>query len=277
MKYTNRGNITLFVVIAIIIISAFFITGGLFTYKYSNPDTNGAFIPLSPTPHKKDESLQIHVFPFLFLTPTPTPNASGTGTNAQCPISVPNNITSITSTLSKNFGIQLTGSDVSLARADDVFSTVCLLFQSKMYSHWLNSLNNPIPVDLEPGNCFGHASAISGIVLYGACGGFIDRFTTTHELGHMVAFRNPNLYNDYLSHVWPQTLPTWDCQLDYGPGPWPGECFADMMGEYLVYPQWRESVGGAPPGPSTLSDYPTTYSSYYNFARDKIFGGITYF
>ncbi|SRR5258708_2065950 len=209
------------------------------------------------------------------LTPTPTPR--GSGNPVQCSISAGSNVSLISSTIAKQFGIHVTGNDQTQSRMTTLYSTLCLLFKSTKYAQLIKSQTSPIAISLQPGNCFGHASASTGINLYGSCGSVIDRFIITHELGHMLMFRNPSVYNDWYSHVWPATLPTWDCQLDYGPGPWPAECFADMIGEYLVYPQWREAVGGRPSGSATLSNFPTTYASYYNFARDKIFGGVKYF
>lgn len=77
-KNPDKGNITLYVIIAIILVSGFFLTGGLFNYKFTNQQTPGTFLPLSPSPDASQKSIQFHSFKFLYLTPTPTPGG-GTG------------------------------------------------------------------------------------------------------------------------------------------------------------------------------------------------------
>lgn len=76
----HQGNAAVYAIIAIVVLAGFFLTGGLFNYKYTNQQTPGTFVPLTPPPDTSQKSIQFHSFRFLYLTPTPTPNSiSGTG------------------------------------------------------------------------------------------------------------------------------------------------------------------------------------------------------
>jgi len=256
-RFFNKGDASLLIIA--IILAGIFLTG-IFSPFY----TDIPFIPTS-TPA---------------LSPTPT-SSSG----LSCLLPIPNDIPTIQSSLKKNYGINLIGSQLGLSdglkKAQDAFTALCLLAKSPDFMKNLGSLTNNITVNIaDPtkGDCAGHSDYATGIVMSGfKCFGINNIFLLIHELGHQIAFRNPNIYNKYLTQVYnggSGALPTWNCQLDYGPGPWPGECFADMIGEYVVWTKLKYTNIYTTTVP--FPEFTTTYSKYYAFARDNIFGKIEY-
>ena len=193
--------------------------------------------------------------------------------------------------LSTQFKINLAGA-ADATWATETYNTMCALSKAPTYFSRLTAAG-PITVTLNPGGCgSGHADASTGVELYGFCDPNYNRFILTHELGHMFSFRNPTVYAAFLSGPYATDghyLPTWDCQVhSFDPntgaplasGPYDGdqqaECWADMIGEYLMYFNLRETVGGAPAGTADFKQYPTQYADYYNFAKNNLFGGVTY-
>lgn len=235
--------------------------------------------------------------------PTIPPECAGSQVSA-CPDPLPQNasIDSVKSTVLTKYGINLTGS-ISLPRAEDVYNTMCLLSQSSKYMSLLGSQNNTIQVDTQsPDACGGQRMSNNLINIYGWCGdlSYANRLLLVHEFGHVLDNKNPSLYNSFLNTVYgdptnPHTIPVHNCLWDYDRfgqvGPYPHECFSDMIGEYLVYKNWRVVFAQAPDplGPSdpynpngpldrTFPEYATDphYANYYSFAKTNIFGGVEY-
>lgn len=203
-------------------------------------------------------------------------NTGNTGTAAVCNTPVPNGYDAIKNALLSQFKINLTGiADVNWAA--ETYNTVCALSKAPTYYSKLIA-QGPIGVALHSGGCgSGHASSDVGVDLYGFCNKDYNRYILAHELGHMYAFRNPAAYQSFLDTIWGKapSLPTWDCQIHFGDGSIPPECWAAMIGEYLIWFNLRETVGGAPAGTPDFKQYPTQYSAYYNFAKN-LFGGVVY-
>ncbi len=173
-----------------------------------------------------------------------------------------------------------------LGKAKPIYETLALVTQPPSdYGNLLGLPKQQVNIVLHGGSsCAGHASGDGTLDYYGWCyPDVINRFMMLHELGHMIAFRNPVLYWKDFFLSWlvlsfsNKNLPTYNCQLDYGPGPWGAECWADMIGEYVVYPSYRNTVSGRPYGPSNFLDFPTFANGfYYNFARDHIYKGLQF-
>lgn len=224
-----------------------------------------------------------------------TQSSSGGDTaGTQCTTTPPIDPAQLKQKLISDYGINPTGAAYNFQIGQATFNTMCILKQYGKYWGLLGSQSKNITIDFEgpfSGSCFGHADAASGLILYGQsiCNTAIDRFILIHELGHMLRFRNDALFVKWLKDVYKTgadakprhgyiSLPTWDCQLDYGIGPFAEECFPDMIASYLTYKQWRENVSGNPTGPGLtdiFTQYPTEYSDYYNWAHDNIFGDLT--
>ena len=180
--------------------------------------------------------------------------------------------------------------DTNADWATQTYNTMCALAKSPTYFAKLTA-QGTINIAFHGGDCgSGHTGDNSGdgyndpygVAIFGFCHPPFNRFLLTHELGHLYSFRNPGMYQDFLRTVWSTgaTLPTFNCLHDYDSrgyrGPYDAECWADMIGEYLVYFDVRDTVGGIPRGSYDFKTYPTQYSVYYNFARDKLFGGVQY-
>lgn len=188
------------------------------------------------------------------------------------------------------FKINLKG-DANTPWAIETYNTLCALSKASAYYSKLVA-QGPISVTLHGGNCgSGFTSASAGITLRGFCNKDYNRYILAHELGHMYGFRNPSVYTSFLNGPYktnPAFLPVWDCQIHsfdnlgnpLPSGPFSGdqrqECWAAMIGEYSVWFDLRQTVGGAPAGSADFKQYPTTYSSYYNWAKDNLFGGVVY-
>lgn len=187
-------------------------------------------------------------------------------------------------------GINLTG-DLYLngdpyGKAKPLYELLSLVTQPpSKFGTLLGLPKNQITIVLHAsGGCAGHASGSGRLDYYGWCGNeTVNKFMMLHELGHMIAFRNPSLYwlkffIPYIAMPLPfRFMPTFNCQFDYGLGPWPAECFADMVGEYVFYPTYRVTVSGRPSGPRNFLGFPDFASRfYYNFARDNIYNGLDF-
>lgn len=212
----------------------------------------------------------------------------------QCNIPIPaGGYDAIKAALLTNFKIDL-GGDKNVNWADEEYNTVCTLAKAPAYYSKLTA-DGPIAVTLHTGDgCGGGHSGNNGkdpygVSLTGYCTGFdtakdYNRFLLAHELGHMYNFRNQSVYNLFDSTVWghSSTLPTYNCQHDYDNpstgehGPYEAECWADMIGEYLVWFDIRATVGGVPTGTKDFKQYERSYGAYWNFARDHLFGGIIF-
>lgn len=213
------------------------------------------------------------------------------GPGGTCATPAPGSVAGIQQVLASKYKIGLQGNP-DLTWATDTYNTICALGNSQAFYSKLTQQGS-IPLTLTQGSCnaaHGFASASSGVQLWGTCSAVYTRFILGHELGHIFSFRNPDLYNQYLNGPWAlhhASIPTWNCQihsfdangapLTSGPyqGDQPNECWADMLGEYLVYFTFRSTVGGAPAGSPDFKQYPTQYADYYNFAK-RLFGGVTY-
>jgi len=213
-------------------------------------------------------------------------DASG-GCSQQCDIQAPNDLQTIKTGLLAD-GIIITGDELDIPNATEVYNTWCLLKKSSKYLQLLGAKSDPIEVRFKhtyesQGShafpCAGFSSAVIKprfIELYGAqgsaCATYRLDFLIAHELGHQIRFKNPDIYNKWYSTAYNPSFPTWNCQKDYGPGPWPEECFPDMIAEYVFYKKWEMFT--EPPQP--FLEMKTTYLTMYTFTRDNIFGGTEY-
>lgn len=182
-------------------------------------------------------------------------------------------------------------------RTKETYDTIALISQApSLFGQLLKLPQQPIRITYHSGGCAGHASYNGHVDIYGHCLTDTDRFMLTHELSHEIAFRNPDLINKFYNSFpfllnpvgrvpFPFIiLPTYNCQLDYGPGgPFPGECFADTIGEYPVYHTYRNTVSGPFGIPLPLyveqrsfETFKGAYANYYNFAKDNVYGGLAF-
>lgn len=170
-------------------------------------------------------------------------------------------------------------------KAKLVFDTLALATrQPSRYGSLLGLPKNTILISFYDGPCKGHASTNGIVNLYGfgSCGTGVAQFMLLHELGHEIAFRNPNLYQKFANQFpFPllvfYRLPTYNCEFDYGIGPFQAECFADMVGEYVVYKYYRNTVGGRPfYFEATFSSFKNLFAPFYNFAKDNIYNGVEF-
>lgn len=176
--------------------------------------------------------------------------------------------------LTKN-KIDLQG-DPDLAWANQTLTTMCKLSSSPTFNTLLTAQGN-IVIRFHTGSCvIGNADMNTGIDLTGSCDPQLNRAVLVHELAHMIAFRNPAIFNSYLSTVWPSQIPTYNCQTHFGSGPTAAECFADGVAENVVYSYLRITSGGLPAGNPTFPEYPTTYASYYNLMNTSVFGSVSF-
>jgi hypothetical protein len=245
---------------------------------------------ICPTPDAGSKTLQVKSCYVITSTPIPGQNATPppgqnptpgpTGKPAQCNISQPTDYNSAKAALSR-LKINLVGT-TNTGWAIETFNSVCLLSKSSQYFSRLTA-RGTITVNLHAGGCSGgFASASNGLDMYGFCDKRYNRYLLGHELGHMFAFRNPSVYNQYVNTVWPVSIPTWNCTIHWRDGPTPPECFADLVGEYLSWSFLRGQVGPIPGGEQPFKSYPTgyyntrTHINYYGFGKNTIFGGIEY-
>lgn len=189
-------------------------------------------------------------------------------------------------------GITLTG-DLSLngdpnGKIAQIFNTIQLVSQPP--SQFLQLLKLPttrVTINVGATGCGGHSN-YNGVDYFGWCNNAsVNRFILLHELGHVIAFRNPALFgkfyiegllNSFFSSIFnPSTLPTFNCRYDYGIGPYPGECWADSVGEYVTYPYYRNTVSGNPQGPYNFANFPSFAGGfYYNFMSTDVYKGADY-
>jgi len=189
----------------------------------------------------------------------------------------PSDYESIRQSLSTNFQINLTG-DADANWASQAHVTICKLNQSSNLSTQLFG-SSPINLNFTSDSCTnlrGNADMATGITITGTCDNYLNRAILVHELGHMYAFRNPSVYNNFLNTVWPAQIPTYNCQIHYGDGPTAAECFADGFAENVVYSYLRLTLEDQPAGETTFPEYPTTYSNYYNSFNTNAFAGETF-
>jgi len=183
----------------------------------------------------------------------------------------------------------------SAAKIQATYDTIALITQDPSKLGTLLKLpQKPLTFYFNDGDCSGHAYGVGDVAVNGNCLTDTNRFILTHELGHEIAFRNPDLINKFYSQfpflflsyprgiMPPFVLPTFNCQMDYGWGPFPGECFADTVGEYPVYHTYRNTYtlfGVHLPiyvEQRSFMTFKTVYFNYYNFAKDNIYGGLAY-
>lgn len=171
-------------------------------------------------------------------------------------------------------------------KAKSIYEVVALVTQPPSdFGRLLGLPQKQINIVLHSGGgCAGHSSYSGTVDYYGWCNNeIINKFMILHELGHEISFRNPVLYWTkfalpymVMSFIF-RNMPTYNCQLDYGPGPWVAECWADMIGEYVYYPQYRVTVSGRPSGTYNFPSFPNFANSfYYGFARDNIYNGLNF-
>lgn len=189
-----------------------------------------------------------------------------------------------------NIGFNVTGDLVlykdPYGKAKLAYETLAFISQPpSKYLQLLKTTQSSITINFSAGGCAGHASTNGEVNLYGfgACGTDVAKFMLIHELGHEIAFRNPNLYNKFYNEFpFPvllfYKLPTYNCELDYGPhGPYPGECFADTLGEYVLYKTYRNTVSGLPVYfEHNFSSFPRLFAPFYNFAKDNVYNGLEF-
>jgi hypothetical protein len=283
-KKDNKGYITF--VILIIAILGFILAGGLASFTKS-PIT-ADYLLITPTPGiaQSKSSLQLKTLQYeeITFTPTPPKPLDNPVTQVSCTTTPPSDIPTLVATLEGSFGIYPQGA-ITLYRLQSMFQTLCLLWKSTRFASLLNSRNAKITIqigDVSPkgGSCAGKSHPWGVIELYGNCSHnlYAYEFILSHEFGHQIEFRNNGLYNKFLNTVpwFTLPLPTYDCLLDYGTGPFNDECWADMIGEYLVWRNYRQISNGRPSGPRALLDFTTTYKPYYDFAKQYIFGNVDY-
>ena len=224
-----------------------------------------------------------------------SPACGGSTTAGRCTNPTPNGYSNIKQALHDTYKIDLTGAtdDTEAAR---VFATICTLASAPTYYSRLTA-RGPITIDFVAGNpgvgnggCGGWAKTIDLVEFYGPfCSGKDpDRYVLSHELGHIFEARNQSIGSAFNSGPWTtvgRKLPDWNCAIHNIPGTdYQKECFASMIGTYLVWYEYRVVIGGGPPGPINtngvpyLPDYATnpTYDAYWNFAKDNLFGGVVF-
>jgi len=99
-------------------------------------------------------------------------------------------------------------------------------------------------------------------------------YVIIHEVGHVVGNYNSDVYNNY-EDIYNQEglLPTYpfDCR------PCQDEGFAEMIADNVVYKTYNflaRSWSGYPGG--VFNSYPSSYPLHFNFAKQEIFGGVTF-
>lgn len=194
-----------------------------------------------------------------------------------------------------------------------VYDTLCKLNLSQKFASLVGNMNpdgsikQTLTFSIHSGECgTGNEYNYPNIdVNYCSTSDDAFRFVITHELGHVILQNNPSVKDDFINTLFQPSattvssghgrltassnrqLPTDNCQCatpalsssqcgggTFGSHP-ANECFADMIGEYLVFQTYEHSQTTRNSS-VTFSQYPTMYASWYDFARDKIFGGLEY-
>lgn len=292
--YINKNYIHIItIILGINLITFLFAYQNLLVAKQDSNDriAHAQETLICPTDTTAQKTLQL--LSCYINTPTPTVPVSPTPTVTPAPTSQPkitpsptvdtsckpqsSDYLTIKQALSDKFKINLTG-DQSAVWASEAYTTMCQLNKSSMFMSLLTS-QGPVTVNfsgIDCANVSGHADMNAGITISGMCDPALNRAVLVHEFGHMIAFRNPAIFNNFLSTIWPATIPTFNCMIHNLEGVTAPECFADAVGEYLVYMNYRIAFSGQPPGNTNFAEYPTTYANYYNFIKTNLFGGITY-
>lgn len=173
------------------------------------------------------------------------------------------------------------------------YDTLCKLYISKNFVRLIKTLNpdgtvngSGVAFNIHSGACgTGYDAGVHIDVNYCTTSDDAFRFVITHELGHQLENRNPALETSFDTTVFSKDgrqLPTDNCQCAYpemssrqcgkgvfGTNP-AHECFADMVGEYLVF-QTYEHTQTTNNKAVTFSQYPSSFPDWYGFARDQIF------
>lgn len=171
------------------------------------------------------------------------------------------------------------GGDPDPGWSKQVFATMCKLKSSATFTGMVTS-QGPVTINYKEDICDnlkGVADMNSNSInITGNCDVNLNRGVLVHELTHIIQFRNPGVYNSFLNYVWPADIPTYNCQIHYGDGRTPMECFADGSAEYVMYNYLRLQYKGQPAGPATFPEYPSQHATYYNFFRDNVYGGVSF-
>ena len=178
------------------------------------------------------------------------------------------------------------------------YNTLCLLFQSSTFAKLLQTMNpdgtvadamtllihNQSPSAYQNHCGTGNDFNSNQPEIYACANPVANRFVLIHELGHTVYARNDSLATNY-SNIFESNhnqrfLPTDNCQLSgtkgFGSNP-NHECFADMVGEYVVFNTYKHSATNRN-ARVTFSEFPTNsnYKFWYDWAATNIFGGTSY-
>lgn len=223
-----------------------------------------------------------------------------TGTSIACPTTDPVDSPSMIKTLTAYFNITLLGPGVTDSKfVTDMYHTVCKLAKYR-YIQLLQVPKTPISVYLyNDFQCSGHTQpdekGYSVDHLHSCNSSAGNEFMLTHELGHIIQWLNPGLENQFCTNVYGgklvkygtdyacqskgyafNTIPTYNCLYDYPklPPPYMEECFSDMVGSFLTYKQFADTVNGSPKDAYKMGNYPSNFPSYYNFAATNVFSPI---
>lgn len=216
------------------------------------------------------------------------------------------------SALSSEFGITVKG-DGSTDKFLEIYNTMCVLSQSygKFFSNIKargTNLGLPCTVNGQKTTCNftinigktsdGTFSCLAGYtpprgsstndIDMGWCGGSSptalqkagNRFVLVHEMGHVIIDRNNygGVYGSYISKFGSGvTMPTFNCANAARRGLNTGhECFADMVGEFLVYKTYEHDYSMnhyRKVDTSITPNYPSgSYKNLYNFVASNVFG-----
>lgn len=168
--------------------------------------------------------------------------------------------------IKSEFGLDLVG-NFTLGMAQNIYKTMSHAYNSSLFYYNLDSINKPVRVNLnnDGGSCFGYARGASEIDLYQLqnCSLESVEYVLIHELGHVIAMRRPDIYQQYLREGVPNPLlETYTAFANT-----PNESFAEMITDFVVYKVYRFTSLGR-----TFPEFPQKYPKYYQFAHDIIFG-----
>lgn len=196
------------------------------------------------------------------------------------------------------------------SRMKTIYNNFCMMYTAPTYKSLLGATtSNPVDIYIDPHfSCgTGHAGGSECSSEQGANGrcaavGWCSDpnasvFLIDHEVAHLLYYNSKDIQGKYhdsgiYSDDPTKDIPTFNCQHDYDNntcnpkdlhspcsdasctakcvGPYYGECFADMVGEYMVYNQYKHD--------DTLfnrsvnfSSYPSTWGNWYSFALQNIF------
>lgn len=263
----------------IIILFGFLAVSDNFLPKQT-PDLSPVGIPITVTGTRKAQSsLQFNNLPFISATPT-LPGQASSGACA----SPQGDLSSLTADIKNKYGLILSGNALTVPRAQAVYDSMCLAFESTKFIKNLNSLQHPVNVEFRnTGRCYAQSGPNPpSILMEEPCDTtLIDKYIIIHELVHIMQFGSSlgrdahwNAWQTVWSKESSHRIPTGPCVIEEtGDG---GECEADAVAEYMYYKTYRNSWGGVPAGSYTFSNYKTDYPLWYNFAKDNIFGGLEY-